>query len=96
MQIFPSVNFSLESFISQKVSLHFSFLLVYTFLGMVPMTVKSGLDLPKGHFERLVRSTVVHLSLGGNFLKNCSITFLYFGMNYPKEDTKDLPKYGFD
>ena len=36
------------------------------------------LNHPKGHFKRPERSNLVPLLLGGNFLKNCLITFSLF------------------
>ena len=36
------------------------------------------LNHPKGHFERSERSNLAPFLLGGNFLKNCSITFSLF------------------
>ena len=36
------------------------------------------LNHPKGHFERSERSNLAPFLLGGNFLKNCLITFSLF------------------
>ena len=77
------VNFSIKSLISQKLSNNFFPYLACDLL-------------PKGHFERLERSNVAPFLLGGNFLKNCLITFLYLCKKLPKEGTNELPKDGFD
>ena len=63
----------------RPVGLLFSFL-ACSFLRMVPMHSKN-MDLvesSKGHFERSERSNLAPFLLGGNFLKNCLITFSLF------------------
>ena len=66
------VNFSIKSLISQKLSDNFFSFLACSFLRMVPMHSKN-ID-----FERSERSNLAPFLLGGNFLKNCLITFSLF------------------
>ena len=49
-------------------------------LGRYPCTVKIWIWLnhPKGHFKRSEWSNLAAFLLGGNFLKNCLITFSLF------------------
>ena len=82
MPIRPSsssvVNFSIKSLISQKLADNFYFL-ACSFLRMVPMQkIGIWLNHPKGHFERSERSNLALFLLGGNFLKNCLLTFSLF------------------
>ena len=41
-------------------------------------------------------SNFANFLLGGNFLKKCLLTFLYFGLKIPMEGSDELPKDGFD
>ena len=74
----PSVvNFSIKSLISQKLSDNFFLFWHVASLGWYQCIVKIWIWLnhPKGHFERSERSNLAPFLLGGNFLKNCLITF---------------------
>ena len=73
------VNFSIKSLISQKLADNFFFCHVAS-LGWYQCIVKIWIWLnhPKGHFERSERSNLAPFLLGGNFLKNCLITFSLF------------------
>ena len=71
------MNFkAIGQLVLEILHLKFSFL-VYSFLiGRYPCTIQIWNWLnPKGHFKR---SNLAPFLLGGNFLKNCSITFSLF------------------
>ena len=85
MPIRPSsvvvVNFSIKSLISQKLSDNFcSFCWHVASFGWYQCIVKIWIWLnhPKGNFDWSERSNLAPFLLGGNFLKNCLITFSLF------------------
>ena len=51
---------------------------------------------PKGHFVRSERSNLAPFLLGGNYLKNCLITFSLFMQEASQGGTNELSKDGFD
>ena len=73
----PSSTFQLKAWFLKNCLITFFRFWHVASLGWYQCIVKIWIWLnhPKGHFERSERSNLAPFLLGGNFLKNCLITF---------------------
>ena len=76
----PSSTFQLKAWFLKNCLITFFLFWYVASLGWYQCIVKIWIWLnhPKGHFERSERSNLAPFLLGGNFLKNCLITFSLF------------------
>ena len=76
----PSSTFQLKAWFLKNCLIAFFLFWHVASLGWYQCIVKIWIWLnhPKGHFERSERSNLAPFLLGGNFLKNCLITFSLF------------------
>ena len=76
----PSSTFQLKAWFLKNCLITFFLLWHVASLGWYQCIVKIWIWLnhPKGHFKRSERSNLAPFLLGGNFLKNCLITFSLF------------------
>ena len=76
----PSSTFQLKAWFLKNCLITFFLFWHVASLGWYQCIVKIWIWLnhPKGHFERSERSNLAPFLLGGNFLKNCLITFSLF------------------
>ena len=76
----PSSTFQLKARFLKNCLITFFLFWHIASLGWYLCIVKIWIWLnhPKGHFERSERSNLAPFLLGGNFLKNCLITFSLF------------------
>ena len=82
----PSSTFQLKAWFLKNCLITFFLFWHVASLGWYQCIVKIWIWLnhPKGHFERSERSNLALFLLGGNFLKNCLITFYLYARSFPR------------